>query len=322
MSRKEVPAPWLREKEAPETLQMVTLNFLLHRLADNLKDFVQVGVGKNYEEFLAKLAPKYKDYFTRGFEELLEDGCEPLTLASTVFYFYTDHPYSSRPDMTAFGFPPSRELQKHKKALVKAVETVQQLNTHYHILETLADEHGGLGLRPAEGELYEVEDERPREELITGLEWYITLLSHWQVPRKDIVSSCAPYYCCIYTEVATGHFQFSLVSQMLECLGYAPNPRIVASQKMRHRRAMAGKVSGGQLHEPETAEEGDTHAESLERNYRNFEATYPLVCRWLRRYLKESHDWESGPTSVPGPPYPSFIMPAGPLKPEKTSARR
>jgi hypothetical protein len=38
MAGKEV----LKEKEAPRTLQMVTLNFLLRRMADNLSDFVQV----------------------------------------------------------------------------------------------------------------------------------------------------------------------------------------------------------------------------------------------------------------------------------------
>jgi hypothetical protein len=276
-------------------------------MADNLSDFVQVlevsRVSDNeklLEKLLEKVAPNDKDYFTKGFKKLLKKGCEPFTLASTVFYFYIDHPYSSRPDMTAFSFPPSRELKKYKNALDKAVEAVQQLNDYYHIVETLADEHGGLGLRSAEGEGYEVEDERPREEVIRGLEWYRTLLSHWQVPRKDIVEMCAPYYCCFYTEVATEHIQFALVSQMLECLGYKPNPNKQKRLKVASRT------------------EGDSFAESLERNYRNFVATYPLVCDWLKRYLKTSHDWEKGPKSILGPPYPGFIMPVGPLKPEKT----
>jgi hypothetical protein len=270
-------------------------------MSGNLNKFLGECAQENsgFDEFFLKLRPNDPVYFRELFHDLFELGCAPITLASTIFYFYRDYPTASRPHARYFAFPSSKEIAKHKKSLSQAIATIQEINNYYPILETLADQQDWLGLRPAdEDEVGEVVDERPRDEIITGLEWYKTLLSSWNVPRKDIILSCAPLYCCIYTEVATGQMQFPFVSELLGCLGYRPNPKKQWALK-------------------ENPQGHDSSADSLERNYKNFAATYPIVCGWLKKYLESSHKWELGPESVPGPPPVCFIMRVGgPKKPE------
>jgi hypothetical protein len=110
-----------------------------------------------------------------------------------------------------------------------------------------------------------------RQKLIDGLDWHIRALPRWQVPRKDIVESYAPSACCLYSEIATGDFQFPLVAQLLECLGYKPNPARQGQTKDKPRG------------------EGDSFADSMRRNFNNFERRYPIVCKRLKTYLIDDH---------------------------------
>jgi hypothetical protein len=96
-----------------------------------------------------------------------------------------------------------------------------------------------------------------------------SLMIEWR-PRKDILRSYGPIPCCSYTQIATGKYQFPLVSVLLECFGYRPDPR---RQKFRGRRQPTGYVPSDQ---------------SLERNFRNFTATWPTFYERLRAELTEA----------------------------------
>jgi hypothetical protein len=109
--------------------------------------------------------------------------------------------------------------------------------------------------------------------VLAVLRWYIDSLPFWWVPRKDIVQSSAPIACCIYPKITTGEFRFAQVANLLECLGYRPDPQ--RQKKPGYR-----------------PDESDLCDKSLERNYGNFRNTYPIFCDQLEADLKSDHESE------------------------------
>ena len=96
-------------------------------------------------------------------------------------------------------------------------------------------------------------------------------LEHLRKSRKDIVRSYAPIPICIYVKSATGECQYPLVSTLLECVGYGPNP---------NRQKKARDIGRG--YEP--------CDQSLMRNISNFKRVHESLCKQLEADLVDQHD--------------------------------
>jgi hypothetical protein len=199
-----------------------------------------------------RIDPDDQEQFTTAFDELVQQGCLPKTLASTLYCF---HKYQ----MDSYNIPIGGVIKDLEDTLWAALRGIRWLDD-CNVMEALA-KHAGCGDAP-----------RGRKEVEKVLGWYIASLPIWWVPRKDIFDSYAPVACCIYPKIATGKFHFSGVSDLLECLGYKPNPKRQKKAKDRPR--------------------GYTPFDSLERNFRNFRKRYPIFCERLETELRGDHKME------------------------------
>jgi len=267
------------------------------RVRDDRFKFIEAFKSGGMRFVRDKVDPEHQKPFGAAFDELIKLECQTATLASTIFYFCQTQTLGD-----TFSFPSAQVIRKCRRKLVEAVDMIRQLDD-YSVMEELA-RHAKIGEKlfayrdlPPDPDL---DPDRPwlppanpdrdwdpeldraierdltpdRQKLIDGLEWHIRALPRWQVPRKDIVESYAPIACCLYSEIATGNVQYPLVAQLLECLGYKPNPARQGQTKDKPRG------------------EGDSFADSMRRNFNNFERRYPIVCKRLKTYLIDDHKEE------------------------------
>jgi hypothetical protein len=244
--------------------QEVAASFLLGtRRYDHREFLVEVNrVGLKFVQ--DKVDPDDHELFSAAFDELVGLGCLPETLASTLYCFcksYFVRKPSSPPYGLGVSFPPDEEIRKIRDSLESASEGIRRVDD-YGIMEVLA-RHARCS-DPPQG----------RKQVLAVLRWYIDSLPFWWVPRKDIVQSSAPIACCIYPKIVTGEFRFPQVAELLECLGYRPDPK--RQMKSEYR--------------PEGYDSCD---QSLERNFRNFRKAYPMFCDQLQADLKSDHESEA-----------------------------
>jgi hypothetical protein len=243
--------------------QEIAASFLLGTRRYNHREFL-IELNRVGLKFVQdKVDPDDQERFTAAFDELVGLGCLPETLASTLYCFcksYIVREPSSPPYGLGISFPPDEEIRKIRDSLESASEGIRRVDD-YGIMEVLA-RHARCG-DPPQG-----------QKLVPAvLRWYIDSLPLWWVPRKDIVQSSAPVACCIYPKIATGKFRFLQIAELLECLGYRPDPK--RQTKSRYR-----------------PEETDPCDQSLERNFRNFRKAYPIFCDQLQADLKSDHEEE------------------------------
>jgi hypothetical protein len=181
-----------------------------------------------------------------------------VTLASTLYFFCKS--YFALGIFQGFSFPPDEEIRKIRDSLQSAFNGIRRVDD-YGIMEVLA-RHAKCS-DPPDG----------REQVLAVLRWYIDSLPFWWVPRKDIVQSSAPIVCCIYPKIATGEFRFSQVAELLECLGYRPDPK-------RQTKSM------------DPPDVSDLCDKSLERNFSNFRKAHPIFCEQLHADLENDHERE------------------------------
>lgn len=244
--------------------QEVASAFLLGRRRYDTSEFFMEFGRAGLKFACDKIDPDDQEQFTMAFDDLVELGCLPKTLASTLYCFCKSSSQlglSFPPLMQAFPFPPNKEIRNYRDTLCSAVRIIQQLDD-YCVMEILA-KHAKCSDPPP-----------GRKELVRVLRWYIDSLPTWWVPRKDIVQSYAPIACCMYAKIATRKFQFPQATQLLECFGYKSDPK---RQKRTKDRSPGGFSPSDK---------------SLERNYRNFKNRYPLFCECLEADLRADHERE------------------------------
>ena len=290
-----------KPKRAPKALQEIANSFFWGRVLDYRSAFNEVYSRGGLQFVRDKVKPQDQKLFATTFDKLVELGCLPSMLARTIFNYCQLQKLTSE-----FSFPSINVIRKYKQTLVEAVDIIGKLDD-YSVIEVMA-RHAGIGKLaekrfadrefpderdygpclpsgvPIDPDQYRDSPEQERElerdytpdrlKLIDGLEWHIRALPQWQAPRKDIVWSYAPTACILYSEIATDNFQFPLVAQLLECLGYEPNPE---RQK--------------QTEDQPRGEEADSFADSIRRNFNNFNYKYPIVCKSLRAHLVDGHDF-------------------------------
>jgi hypothetical protein len=241
------------KKVSTELEQEVACSFLLSiRLRDQRDFFMERGrVGLKF--IRDRIDPGDQEQFATAFDGLIELGCLPKTLAGTL---YSYHSYQ----VTSHILPMKGAIKDIEKAMRSAVIGIEWLDS-CNVMEALA-RHANSG-GPPQG----------RQVVLKVLHWYIESLSIWRKPRKDIIASYAPVACCMYSKIATGKFQFSLVGDLLHCFGYKPDPK---RQKRAERRTIGYTPC-------------DT---SLERNFRNFKSRYPIFCERLKTELIHDHGLE------------------------------
>jgi hypothetical protein len=238
--------------------QEVAASFLLDQRLYYHREFLMElnRVGLKFVQ--DKVDPVDHERFSAAFDQLLRLGCLPVTLASTLYFFCKS--YFALGIFQGFSFPPDEEIRKIRDSLQSAFNGIRRVDD-YGIMEVLA-RHAKCS-DPPDG----------REQVLAVLRWYIDSLPLWWVPRKDIVQSSAPIACCIYPKIATGEFCFSQVAEILECLGYRPDPK--RQKKPGYRPDLS-----------------DLCDQSLERNFRNFSNAYPIFCDQLQADLKSDHERE------------------------------
>jgi hypothetical protein len=253
----------------------------LHYRGEFLTECERVGL-----KFMRDLVdPDDQERFTKAFDDLVALGCRPLLLASTLYCFRSSRIYDF-PDCFPndgklvprfLGFermPTSKEAKRYMRILDEAAEVIEWLR--YLGVDRLLSSHVKPPLH---------HDRVP--EILRG---YGYVLKNWSRPRSDVTRSFGPIACCIYAELATKHFQFPLVSELVECFGYKPDPK---------RQHAKGKYKlpelGDQQSRYEIAEElanDDPADQSLERNYRIFRAGHPKIYRELRLLIALDHEAE------------------------------
>lgn len=253
------------QKEISKDLeQEVAAGFLICRKRYDHREFLMELRRVGLKFVRDKVDPDDQERFTESFDELVRLGCLPETLASTLYSFcksYVVRKLTVPPYGEAVAFPPDEEIRKIKADLQSAIEGIQRIDD-YGILEVLARQ--AKCSDPPDG----------RKQVLDVLRWYINLLPIWWAPRKDIVLSSAPIASCSYAKIATGAFRFPLVAELLQCLGYGPDPK---------RQMKPG-------YRPDVA---DLNDQSLERNFRNFKKAYPIFCDHLQDELKSDHESEA-----------------------------
>jgi hypothetical protein len=204
--------------------------------------------------FLYQIAPDCQKAFIDAFDELVSLGCCKIALASSLYSFW-------RSRNTHLSSPWSKDVNKLRRALAKVTIDIMIFNeSEAAELVTIQGHPNGLRALPD----------------LLGL--YTDILRVERFPRKDLVQSYGPIPCCLYADIATGRFQFPLVAELLEILGYKPNPN--RQTKVRDRRQGT-----------------DCPADSLARNFNNFRAKHPCFVETLRGDLVEKHhlfNWEGG----------------------------
>ena len=243
--------------------------FLNDRRRENQKEFSMEFERVGLKFLRDKIDPRDQKKFISSFDKLVALGCLPETLASSLYCFcksYRKSGYLFPPYAVPASFPTRKEVKKFRSSLEDAVEVIQRLDGSD--LLALWDYR-----KPPEG----------RNQVLWVLHWYISLLPtqssprrstdilDLSYPRKDIIESYAPIPCCMYAKVATGEFRFALVSRLLECFGYKPDPK---------RQTQTKDISRGGY---------NPHDSSLERNYRNFVQAHPKFCNRLETDLKRNH---------------------------------
>ena len=201
--------------------------------------------------------------FAAAFDELVGLGCLPETLASTLYCFcksYAPRKWSYPTYRLGISFPRDNEIKKLRNSLQSAYEGIPRVDD-YEVMEDLA-RHADCGKPP-----------RGRRQVLEVLRWYYDSLSLWKMPRKDIVQGSAPIACCIYPKIVTGEFRFPLVAELLECLGYSPDPK--RQTKSRDR-----------------PDKTNPCFQSLERNCTNFRKAHPIFCYRLQGDLRSDHECE------------------------------
>ncbi len=236
-----------------ELEQEVARSFLIGiRLRDQQKFLIEFGrVGLKF--IRDRIDSDDQEQFATAFDELVQLGCLPKTLASTLYCY---HSYR----VNGHILPTNKAIKNIENTLRTAIKGIGWLD-FCNVMEVLA-RHAQSG-DPPQG----------RQNIEELLDWYIHSLSIWWRPRKDIIDSYAPVACCMYSKIATGKFQFSLVADLLECFGYKPDPK-------RQKHA-TGRSSGYTPCD-----------DSLERNFRNFKTKYPMFCACLEAELIGDHDLE------------------------------
>jgi hypothetical protein len=194
-----------------------------------------------------------REQFTTAFDELVRQGCLPATLARTIYCYHKSQIDSHNIPTN----PAIRDLEGTLQAALNGIRWLEDCD----VMDVFA-KHAGCGAAP-----------RGRKEVTKVLRWYISSLAIWQVPRKDIINSYAPFACCIYPKIATGKFHFSRVYDLLECLGYKPSPK--------RQRNSSPHLQG---YSPAS--------DSLERNFRNFRKSYSMFCETLEMDLRGYHRTE------------------------------
>jgi len=242
-----------------ELEQEVAASILLGRRRLDLEEFSMEFRRVGLKFVRDKVDPDDQERFTVAFDELVGLGCLPETLASTLYCFCKSHlqfGWSCPPHRMAVSFPPEKEVEKYRDSLQSAFEGIKRLE-NYGAMEVLA-KHA------------KCDPPQERRGVLNVLDWYIQLLPLWWVPRKDIVQSSAPIACCMYPQVATGQFRFPQVAELLESLGYRPDPK-------RQKRTMDRRRGE------------DNCYQSLERNFRNFKEAHPTFCDQLEADLRGDH---------------------------------
>jgi hypothetical protein len=225
--------------------------------------------------------PDDHERFSQAFDELVALGCRPVLLASSLYFFHTsriyDFPAISMTDAKLVprfvGFqmlPTTRAVKGRLWALEQSAEVIEWLNDS-GIIKLLSTY---------------VKSPPHHERVLDALQWYVRVLRSWSKPRSDVIRGFGPIACCAYAQLGTRHFQFPLISQLIECLGCKPDP------KHQHAlRKSAANVRRHRLAESDISDElaGDPADQSLERNFRLFKAAHPKVCRELRLSLVLDH---------------------------------
>jgi hypothetical protein len=244
--------------------QEVAASFLLGERRCDHREFLMELNRVGLKFLKDKVDPDDHERFTAAFDALVGLGCLPVTLASTLYCFCKSYlPRMLSPHPYWQGIPPPlpEEIKKIRDSLQRASEGIRRVDD-YGILEILV-RHGKC-IDPPDG----------RMQVLAVLRWYIDSLPFWWVPRKDIVQSSAPISCCIYPKIATEKFRFSQVAELLECLGYRPDPK-------------------RQTKSTDPPDEANLCDKSLERNFMNFRKAYPIFCDQLEADLKSEHENEA-----------------------------
>lgn len=239
------------------------------------------------------LDPDDQERFTTSFDELVALGCRPLLLASSLYFFHNsriyDFPPTFRNDRKLvprfLGFrllPTTKAVESRLRVLEQSAEVIEWLNDSG--VSRLLSKH--------------VEPPPPHHDRVLDiLQWYSRMLRSWSKPRSDVINGFGPVACCAYAELATGHFRYPLVSELIECLGYKPDPK-----RQHALRKSASTVSKNRLSRRGIADrfEDDPADQSLERNFRLFRAAHPKIFRELRRLLASDHlsEHTEGPDAV------------------------
>jgi hypothetical protein len=225
--------------------------------------------------------PDDQERFTHAFDELVALGCRPLPLASSLYFFYTSRIYEFPEGIPTntnlvprfLGFqllPTTKAVKGRLRALEQSAEVIEQLNDSgvSRLLSTY------------------VKPPPHHDRVLDTLRWYVRMLRSWSKPRSDVIKGFGPIACCTYAQLGTRHFQFPLVSELIECFGYKPDPK--------HQHALRKSASNVRRHrigEYDVDDElgGDPADQSLERNFRLFKTAHPNVCRELRLSLALDH---------------------------------
>jgi hypothetical protein len=225
--------------------------------------------------------PDDHERFAHAFDELVALGCRPLPLASSLYLFYTsgiyDFPEISMTDgklVPRFAgiqmLPTTRAVKGRLRVLEQSAEVIEWLNDSW-LIKLLSTY---------------VKSPPHCDRVLDTLRWYVRMLRSWSKPRSDVIKGFGPIACCTYAQLGTRRFQFPLVSELIECLGYKPDP------KRQHRlRKAASTANENRLGGRDIVEvlAGDPADQSLERNFRLFKAAHSKVCRELRLSLALDH---------------------------------
>jgi hypothetical protein len=252
-------------------------NWYLHYRGEFLIECERVGL-----KFIRdSVAPDDQERFTKAFDELAELGCRPLLLASLLYFFQKsgiyDFPLTFSndgklvPRFLGFELLPTTKVVKSRlRTLEQAAEVIEWLN------DSRVSWFLSKNLKPPPH----------HDRVVEILRWYGDALKSWSKPRGDVIRSFGPIACCVYTQLSTKHFQFPVVSELIECLGYKPDPKRQHRKRKRESTAIGDQQRS---HDPANDLSDDAADQSLERNFRIFRAAHPKIYRELRLLLARDH---------------------------------
>jgi hypothetical protein len=203
------------------------------------------------------IKPDNRELFETAFSKLVGQGCDEKTLAATVYSFGKLYRNSSESNQHML-FVNKHAMQQKLAALQDAQQVLSNLDPFIQLMEMSAS--------PARRD-----GPQRREYVREELEWVMCAVEGLRRSRKDIVRSYAPIPICIYVMSVTGKCQYALVSTLLECVGYSPNP---------NRRKQTRDIGGGY----------DPFDQLLMRNISNFRRAHKSLCKQLEADLVDQHN--------------------------------